>query len=79
MTPAQIGGLATAVKRNRGACLDNSGIVARYLATNPDVDPREARALAVIYGKQPWPSINGNPPVYRNRPFYDARLHEENP
>lgn len=24
----------------------------------------------------PFPSVQGNPPVYRERPFYDARFHQ---
>lgn len=37
---------------------------------------QEPPEVVAALGRSPFPSVNGNPPVYRARPFYDARRVE---
>lgn len=75
MTRDDYGGLFAALKIVRGRCLDNGVALDAWLASHVDADPMRAR-----YGTPglcaPMPSVDGNPPVYRERPFYCARTHE---
>ena len=75
MTRDDYAGLFSALKRVRGRCLDNGHVLDAWLAEHPDADPRMARCATPGLAA-PWPSIAGNPPVYRDRPFYDARTWE---
>ena len=70
----QVGDLFQHVKRSGGKCLDNGDILEAWLAKNPEADACMARRLVGARGV--WPSIDGNPPVYRANPYYNARLHE---
>lgn len=74
---ALISSLFPRIKAVRGQCLEVAQVLEDFLAENPDVDPREARAIAMMAGRAPFPSISGNPPVYRDRPYYDARFFEK--
>jgi len=64
-----------ATKSVRGRCLDSGPALDAWLAANPSVPPEEARLRSRILAA-PFPSIDGTPPVYRERPFYDARYIE---
>ncbi len=78
MTNAQIGGLSSALKNVDCRCLDEAEVISTWLAQNPDVDPREAAFHALCVGRVPFPSIQANPPVYRDRPYFCARSREAN-
>jgi hypothetical protein len=66
--------LCAMLKRgSEGRCLDGAAILQQFLDAHPEVDPIEARRTALLVGRTPFPSIDGNPPVFRDRPFYDAR------
>lgn len=51
-----------------------------WLSEHPDVKPEEARSFLSMCHGVPFPSIRGKKegpfPVYRDRPYYDARVHE---
>lgn len=79
MTTQQVSSLFAALKQVRCRCLDRAEVLEKWLAENPEADVREARAVSLMAGRVPFPSINGNPPVYRDRPYFDARLFEEKP
>lgn len=76
MTTADRASLFGAMKRERGSCLVIGLVLDRWLAQNTHVDPSEARQAALMIAKAPFPSVDGNPPRYRLRPFFDARFHE---
>lgn len=78
MTPDEISSLCCEVKRREGTCNGASEALGAWLGANPcDDDPREARFVASGVGKVPFPSIAGNPPADRARPYYDARFKEQ--
>lgn len=70
--------LVHAVKRSRW----NAEIGVRmFLKRNPTLSPTpEMYALAVGAGRTPFPNIKGLPegpfPVYKDRPYFDARMWE---
>lgn len=64
------------VKRTGGECLPRGVVLDELLARHPDVAPEEVRAASLAIDRAPFPSIHGNPPVIRERPFYDARWLE---
>lgn len=81
MTRAEMGGLASEIRRIRGDCLATADALAGFLEANPNVDVREARSMASMSHGVPFPSIRGKVegafPVYPERsPYYDARFHE---
>jgi len=80
MTSVQIGSLCSEIRRAHGYCADVSGVLTKWLADNPGVSVEEARAVASMSHGVPWPSIRGKKegpfPVYPDRPYYDARFHE---
>jgi hypothetical protein len=78
MTASQLGGLSSALKNVDCRCLDTAEVIGTWLAQNPDVDPREAAFHALCTGRVPFPSVAGNPPVYRDRPYFDSRGREAN-
>lgn len=75
MTRDDYASLFGALKRVHGRCLDNGTALEAWLAANPQASPEAARSATPGYCA-PMPSIDGNPPVYRDRPFFDARCHE---
>jgi hypothetical protein len=76
MTRDDYGGLFAVLKRVRGRCLDNGFALDAWLASHPDADPALARQHTPGLCA-PMPSIDGSPPVYRERPFYDARTWDK--
>ena len=76
MTKNETSGLLEAVKRSHY----NAEIgVKMFLKRNPHLEPTpEMYALAIGVGRTPFPNIKGLPegpfPVYKNRPYFDARL-----
>ena len=75
MSP-ELRGLPSALKNVDCRCMDIADVLTAYLAIHPDADPVEARFVALCVGRVPFPSVEGNPPVYRDRPYYDARSKE---
>jgi len=75
MTREEYGGLFAALKRVRGRCLDNGVVLDTWLEQNPQANREMARMMTPGLAA-PRPSITGPTPVYRERPFYDARTHE---
>jgi hypothetical protein len=75
-----MGGLASEIRRVHGYCLESSDSLTRWLAANPTVSKLEARSMASMSHGVPFPSIRGlveGPfPVYKDRPYFDARFHE---
>jgi hypothetical protein len=75
-----MGGLASAIRRVHGYCLESSDALTEWLKANPTVVPAEARSMASMSHGVPFPSIRGlkeGPfPVYPERPYFDARFHE---
>ncbi len=80
MTRAEMGGLASEIRRARGYCLASGDALAAWLKANPLVNVEEARSMASMAHGVPFPSIRGlkeGPfPVYQDRPYYDARFFE---
>lgn len=77
MTRDQVQSLHARLKEVKGRCLDSGDVLERWLRQNPTASPEEARACVLVAARCPFPSISGNPPVYRDRPYYDARYHQE--
>ncbi len=75
MTRDEYGGLFAALKRVRGRCLDNGHALEKWLEDNPQAN-RETARMVTPGLCAPRPSITGPTPVYRERPFYDAKAHE---
>jgi hypothetical protein len=46
--------------------------VEALIAAHPDMDPRVICGTRLIIGHVIWPSIEGNPPVFRDRPYFNA-------
>lgn len=66
-------GIMAVVRRTGGGCLDTPDAVA---LAYPNV-PEDVRASAIVSGaKSPFPSVEGNPPLDRARPFWDGRRIE---
>jgi len=78
MTRDEYASLFGALKHVRGRCLDNGVALDAWLAEHPDAVPQKARYATPGFCA-PMPSIDGNPPVYRDRPFFDARFWEKQP
>lgn len=76
MNRDEVQSLHAALKEANYRCLDQGAVLERWFAMFPEVDRREARACAMVAGRCPFPSVAGNPPVYRDRPYYDARYWE---
>ena len=74
---AEVGALGRAVRMAHGRCLDKALALEQFVRDHPDVDVRLVRAASLAVDRCPWPSVDGNPPVYRDRPYYDARLHDQ--
>jgi hypothetical protein len=72
--PPEYAGLFSRVKANEGTCNGASAALGAWLVEFPDQEREAARFAALCAGRVPWPSISGNPPVYRDRPYYDARF-----
>jgi hypothetical protein len=72
----ELRGLPSALKNVDCRCLDTAEVLEAYLAKRPTVSREEARFVALCTGRVPWPSIEGNPPVDRSRPYFDARSKE---
>lgn len=75
MSP-ELRGLPSALKNVDCRCLDSGEALGTFLAQHPTVSREEARFVALCVGRVPFPSIEGNPPVYRDRPYYDTRSKE---
>lgn len=75
MTREDYGGYFSVLRRIGGRCLDIGPALDGWLAEHPDAEPTLARQHTPGFCA-PMPSIDGNPPVYRDRPFYNARLLE---
>lgn len=75
MTRDHYGGLFAALKRVGGRCLDGGVVLDSWLAANPEANATDARQHTPGFCA-PFPSIDGNPPKYRDRPFFCARTHE---
>lgn len=56
--------LGAVARETLGACLATGDAC--------DADP----GVVATLGRSPYPSVRGNPPIYRNRPFFDARRVE---
>lgn len=67
--------LFTMVKRARNRCLDLGYVIEAYIEKYPDANREEVRRVALQAFRAPFPSISGNPPVDRDRPYNDLRFH----
>lgn len=80
MTKEEKNSLAFAVRLAHGYCCDLSQVLTKWLAEHPDVEPKEARGFISMSHGVPFPSIRGKKegpfPVYPDRAYYDARVHE---
>lgn len=80
VTHAQKNSLGFAVRLAHGYCMDLSDVLTKWLADHPDVDVKEARSFISMSHGVPFPSIRGKVegpfPIYPERPYYDARVHE---
>lgn len=70
MTLDEIGRLTAAVMRKVG--IERSDALGKFIAENPHLRREEILSHAALFGRSPFPSIDGSPPVYRDRPFYSA-------
>lgn len=61
------------IKRTRGQCLPRGAVLTEVAAKHPGERIEDLRAAALALGRCPFPSIEGNPPLDRERPYYDAR------
>lgn len=81
MLRSEEGGLAGEIRRVHGYCLQSSDALTAWLASNTHVPADAARSMACMSHGVPFPSIRGLPqgafPVYPDRPYYDARVHED--
>ncbi len=68
--------IASSLKPYRGRCLDAGGALAGFAARNPECGLVEMRRVALLFGRAPFPSIEGNPPKDRSRPYWDGRYLE---
>lgn len=73
MTAPEIGSLASALKNVDCCCLPKSAVLTTWLSAHPHVDVAEAGFVSLAVGRVPFPSVEGNPPVDRTRPYYDVR------
>jgi hypothetical protein len=78
MTAPEIGSLASALKNVDCCCLPKSAVLTTWLAAHPHVDASEAAFVCMVVGRVPFPSVDGNPPVYRDRPYFDSRGRQAN-
>jgi hypothetical protein len=78
VTREEYAGLFGAIKRVGGRCLDNGGALEAWLTENPQADPQKARGATPGYCA-PMPSVDGNPAVDRDNPFWDGRYWEKQP
>lgn len=76
MTRDDVQSLHAALKPVNYHCHAQGDVLERWLGDHPEVSREEARACALVAGRCPFPSIAGNPPKYRDRPYYDARYWE---
>ncbi len=53
--------------------LRNGGRIEDWLARNPDANVEEACGVAMLIGRVAFPSIQGNPPLDKTRPYLDLR------
>lgn len=53
--------------------IDRSDALMAFITSHPALAQSDILATAALLGRCPWPSITGSPPVYRDRPFFDAR------
>lgn len=74
MTYDELRDLAGLVRIARGRCNEKGFALEEFLRRRPLVDRREARAAALAVDRAPWPSIDGNPPIDRTRPYFDSRF-----
>lgn len=63
---ADMQGIMHAVRAAKADCLSSPDIVAK---TYPNANP----GIIVACGRAPFPSISGNPPVDKKRPYLDLR------
>lgn len=77
MTHLQLSSLAAKVRAGRNECLALSDAVTEFLRENPEVDQCEVYGAAMCMGRAPFPSVDGNPPVDRKRPYLDLRRFPE--
>jgi len=71
-------GLAPALKNVDCRCLDEGAVIDAYIAAHPEIDERDIAFAALCVGRVPFPSVEANPPVYRDRPYFDARGRKAN-
>lgn len=74
MTRQELSTLFQAVKRTRGACLPRGQALQAFLDAHPGARREEVRAASLAFDRAPFPSVDGNPPVDRDRPYFDARF-----
>lgn len=80
MTKDEKNDLAFKVRLSHGYCHDQSQVLREWLEANSHVNIKEARSFISMCQGVPFPSIRGKKegpfPVYKDRPYYDARVHE---
>lgn len=74
MTLNEIGRLTAAVMRKVG--IERSDALGKFIAENPHLRREEILSHAALLGRSPFPSIDGSPPVYHDRPFFSASREE---
>lgn len=66
--------LFQAVKRGRGRCLEKGAAVEQAMAQHPTEAKEALRAAALAVDRAPFPSVDGNPPMFRDLSYFDARF-----
>lgn len=74
MTLAEIGELTAAVMRATGVA--RSEALEAFCASHPHILPSEVYGTAAGLGRCSFPSIDGSPPVFKDRPYYSATAEE---
>lgn len=69
----KIGELSSAVMRLSGR--ERSDALEAFIEANPGILMTDIIGTAALLGRCPFPAVDGNPPVFRNRPFFDARRY----
>ena len=75
MTLDDIGDLGAAVMRTHG--MGRSEALEAFCLSHRHLEPSAVFGFAALLGRCPWPSIDGNPPVDRNRPYLNLRRFPE--
>lgn len=74
MTLNEVGELTAAVMRLNG--MARSDALEAFCASHPHIVPSDVYGTAAGLGRCCFPSIDGSPPVFKDRPYYSATAEE---